>query len=607
MFFIRVFLLYLLITVSINALNLDSSRIWLKNSLNSNLSNHDIATPYQIYKEARLIMDDSRGDTKVLFASELNTTEFLANKIIAYKESNLDTIHLVEQLKILQNSDGGFGHTKGHQSNPIDSALALEAISWIDNNTITHSLVSYLLSQQKSNGSWQDAIITDDTIYTTSIVLRALWLERKSFNVSSYLLSARDYLISQVQNDGSYGEVYQSALVLRSIAPLSYSKEDFRDTINYLSSIQQSNGSWEDSPYTTALVIQALEMADKDVPNPDLATLTGILIDDESNTPLEGVTVNLVGENNLTLTTNAQGEFSFNGLRNGNYLLQIVDSEYANLSSSVILSGDDIHFNTIRLSQQENSTVSILKGVIKDANTNEPLSGVTITIGTKTAVTDSDGNYIINSLESGSYTITITKSGYYTFTNSVSIPVNTMLYYNASLSKTKFISPIDDGNLSIVGVVSDANSSEPLENVIVEYKILDGNSSSLYTNIDGNYSIAIGTPSELLLKFSKLGYQSREFSVKIENSKLNISPTLEPIFLENGENNASISATVIDSITSQLLSDVSIHVMGDITNRELLNDYNGSFNIRNIKSYDINISFEKNGYHPTNSIVHLYN
>ncbi|MEA2028586.1 MAG: prenyltransferase/squalene oxidase repeat-containing protein, partial [Campylobacterota bacterium] len=203
MFFIRVFLLYLLITVSINALNLDSSRIWLKNSLNSNLSNHDIATPYQIYKEARLIMDDSRGDTKVLFASELNTTEFLANKIIAYKESNLDTIHLVEQLKILQNSDGGFGHTKGHQSNPIDSALALEAISWIDNNTITHSLVSYLLSQQKSNGSWQDAIITDDTIYTTSIVLRALWLERKSFNVSSYLLSARDYLISQVQNDGS--------------------------------------------------------------------------------------------------------------------------------------------------------------------------------------------------------------------------------------------------------------------------------------------------------------------------------------------------------------------------------------------------------------------
>jgi|GEM_PF-2173046 len=590
----RLIILYFLIVTSINALNLDNSRLWLKNSLDNNSSSNDIATPYQIYKESMLVLNEG-GNSEIIFSLELNSTQFLANKIITYKQLSIDSTLLVEELKTLQNLDGGFGHSIGYQSNPLDSALALEALSIVKDQSITSSLVSYLISKQKSNGSWQDAMITDDTIYTTSIVLRALWLERKSFNLSSYLVSARDYLISYIQSDGSYGEVYQSALVLHSIAPLSYTNEDFRDTIDYLSSIQQPNGSWEDSIYTTALVIQALELANQEVPNPDLATLSGTLIDDESNTPLSGIRVNLIGENNLTLTTNVQGEFSFGGLRNGSYLLQIVDSEYANLSSSMTMVGEDIDLGMIRLSKNQDSTVSILKGSITDSDTNEPINGATVTIGTKSATTDSSGNYLINSISSGSQTIMINKSGYLSLQNGVNIPANTMLYFNASLEKIDFIIPTADGNLSIVGVVSDANSTKPLEDVLVEYR-LDSNSSMLYTKMDGSYAVAIDNPTEVHLRFSKLGYQSIEFTTIIDGSGLNISPALAPIVLEEGENNASISGVVVDSVSNEPLSGVAIHITGLVTNRDLVTDINGSFSAESIKSYDVNISFVKDGY-----------
>jgi len=593
MVFLRWITLYFLMITSINALDLDSSRLWLKNSLDNNLSNSDIAIPYQVYKESMLVIDEG-GDSETIFSLELNSTQFLANKIITYKQLSIDNTLVVEELKALQNADGGFGHSMGYQSNPLDSALALEALSLVNENSLIPTLLNYLVVNQKSDGSWQDGSISNDTIYVTSTTLRSLWLQRKNFNLSSYLNSAKEYLIAQLQSDGSYGEVYQSALVLRSIAPLSYTKADFIDTIDYLTSIQQPNGSWEDSPYTTALVIQALELANQEVPNPDLAILSGTLIDENTNIPLQGITVNLIGETNLTVVTDEQGNFSFSGLKNGTYLLQIVDSEYANLSSNVTLSGDDINFNTIRLSQTQDSTVSILKGVIKDADTNEPIVGATITIGTKTAVTDSDGNYIINSLKSGSYTIKITKSGYLTSTKSVSIPANTMLYLNAVLQSVDFMTS-GDNNLSIIGTVSDANSLEPLEDVLIEYQ-LENNSSTVYTNVDGNYSILINTPTEATLRFSKLGYESIEVTVMIEHSGLNISLELEPIILEGGENNASISGMVVDSATNETLEDVAIHITGIITDKEVVSEDNGSFNIVGIKSSELNISFVKEGY-----------
>ena len=58
--------------------------------------------------------------------------------------------------------------------------------------------------------------------------------------------------------------------------------------------------------------------------------------------------------------------------------------------------------------------VANLYGVVTDAETGSPLSGVKVTIDGLTTYTDASGNYGFTGLTPGSYTITFEKEGYET-------------------------------------------------------------------------------------------------------------------------------------------------------------------------------------------------
>jgi len=60
--------------------------------------------------------------------------------------------------------------------------------------------------------------------------------------------------------------------------------------------------------------------------------------------------------------------------------------------------------------------VANLYGVVTDAQTGYPLSGVKVTIDGLTTYTDASGNYGFTGLSPGSYTITFEKDGYETLT-----------------------------------------------------------------------------------------------------------------------------------------------------------------------------------------------
>jgi hypothetical protein len=73
---------------------------------------------------------------------------------------------------------------------------------------------------------------------------------------------------------------------------------------------------------------------------------------------------------------------------------------------------------SLRIASSSNLTCSTLQatisGQITDSN-NNPLAGVTVSDGTRTATTDSNGNYTLSNVPAGSYTLTPEKIGY-TFT-----------------------------------------------------------------------------------------------------------------------------------------------------------------------------------------------
>lgn len=58
--------------------------------------------------------------------------------------------------------------------------------------------------------------------------------------------------------------------------------------------------------------------------------------------------------------------------------------------------------------------VANLYGVVTDAQTGYPISGVKVTIDGLTTYTDASGNYGFTGLSPGSYTITFEKDGYET-------------------------------------------------------------------------------------------------------------------------------------------------------------------------------------------------
>jgi len=60
--------------------------------------------------------------------------------------------------------------------------------------------------------------------------------------------------------------------------------------------------------------------------------------------------------------------------------------------------------------------VANLYGVVSDAETGYPLSGVKVSIDGLTTYTDASGNYGFTGLAPGAYTITFEKDGYQTVT-----------------------------------------------------------------------------------------------------------------------------------------------------------------------------------------------
>ena len=83
--------------------------------------------------------------------------------------------------------------------------------------------------------------------------------------------------LSERQNtDGGFGNspstVYDSALAVMALREFNVSSQITNNGLNYLLAQQSDNGSWHESPYQTALAINAVWKATID---PDLSVTTG--------------------------------------------------------------------------------------------------------------------------------------------------------------------------------------------------------------------------------------------------------------------------------------------------------------------------------------------
>ena len=168
-----------------------------------------------------------------------------------------------------QNEDGGWGIYSGYESDVLDTELVLNALN--NDNTIEKSVlqnaVSYIISRQHQDGSWSFQDNEDPVISLTARIAITLNSFQKTSGIVSDELQtsmqkAGEYLISVQKADKTWGTDKDSITdtLLSYRAVLETEGLDFVDGVDTaIINIQDTDGSWYDSPYITALALKAIK------------------------------------------------------------------------------------------------------------------------------------------------------------------------------------------------------------------------------------------------------------------------------------------------------------------------------------------------------------
>lgn len=156
-------------------------------------------------------------------------------------------------------------------------------------------------------------------------------------------------------------------------------------------------------------VVAALALAAPPTPPPGRANLYGKVIDSVTGEPIFDVLITLDG---VQLYSDAGGNYTFTDVEPGSYVISFTKEGYIMGSTDVTLVEGN---NELNVSLPPIAApVANLYGVVRDAETGYPLSGVKVTIDSLVTYTDANGAYAFVGLSPGSYTITFEKDGYET-------------------------------------------------------------------------------------------------------------------------------------------------------------------------------------------------
>jgi subtilase family serine protease len=209
-----------------------------------------------------------------LTSQNAGSNDELSRTIISLASAGTNSTALVSSLINNKNLDGGWGFELGNSSDNLDTALAISALHTANysDTTVQYLAVNFLTANQNADGGWGFRPVTTaepadaSNAYVTAMVLRALSGYSPTFSVQSSVDKGKAYLLTKQNADGGFGSspsnVYETALSIISLIESGRgSTQALQNALNYLTTAQLANGSWNDDPYSTALALQALAAA----------------------------------------------------------------------------------------------------------------------------------------------------------------------------------------------------------------------------------------------------------------------------------------------------------------------------------------------------------
>ncbi len=492
---------------------------WLQSQVQADGSmaneSSSVATPLQnraetLHSLALLANAPAALNTSVGADTE-NNTEFVARRMISLAAAGQDVGPLVGIITGRQNADGGFGGADGFDSAPLDTAWALLALQAAGQTGPVPAAIGYLQSVQQSDGSYLANQRAD--VYTSAYVLSALRLHAARYALTGNIQPLINYLMQQ-QANGSWGDsAFLTAVAYQAVhdfIPLEPTASAVR---TYLEAGQATDGSWGGDAYVTALVARALQMTGEAPVNPALGAIQGKIIDSQSGLALANVNVTLAGAANASVNTGADGVFTFRDLASGNYLVNISLPNYGSLTSNTSMqAGQRLDLGVMQLVKSTSATTGTVRGQVVDSISRKPLPGATVTInGTAASVqTDAVGNYQAVNVVPGTVTIEASAPGYRKATGSGTLAAGGSMLFSPALTPSDKTDPTPDTQTTVIGVVLDAGSNQPLAGVMI--KATDASGVRNFTSqADGRFSITVPN-AEIRYEFSAAGYRTAQTS-----------------------------------------------------------------------------------------------
>jgi subtilase family serine protease/flagellar hook assembly protein FlgD len=172
----------------------------------------------------------------------------------------------LQRLLALQNADGGWGVAARYASNPLDTALAMQALLSFEGTLAQGKLdaaTAFLAAQQNSDGGWGNLAGGASRTAVSSTVLQAM---KGRAGTTALAARAIAFLATRQNTDGGFGDgastVHDTANVLAAmLSQNALGSIRSAPATAYISSSQQVDGSWDGSVYSTALAVKLLKSA----------------------------------------------------------------------------------------------------------------------------------------------------------------------------------------------------------------------------------------------------------------------------------------------------------------------------------------------------------
>lgn len=564
----------------------------------------ELATPFQATAET-LRTFYRRGETsqpgiplarQFLENDTYSSTEYFSRLVLMKADAGFGVADAVDALIANANADGGFGELAGYDSTALDTAFALDALnaSGYGNHEAASRALGFLLAAQGADGGWGEGD-NASSVYVTALALQALAPSRTSVqNVAGAVTSARNFLFGKRDADGLWGENFLSALSLIALINSLDSPDSLLESVAELRVRQNTDGSWDQDIYSTALALRALQTSGVPPNNPALASITGTVVDGLTSLPLSGVSVALTGPTPGMQATGVDGRFSFSNLAAGDYAIETMLNGYAMITGGTLAQpGQTVDFGVLRLLPESDNDAATVRGTITDAETGLPVSDVTVSLSgifTASTTTGNDGTYQFVNLPPGSVTIEATKAGYSSATGNATLTAGGIFVFSAA------ISPAAVAQTAVRGTVTDGLTGAPLAGAGIF--VTGANVTQTSTDSQGHYEIAGLDAGDITLVVSLAGYDSAVATAKLfENNILIYSPALFP---ENttppGSNSAGLTGAVLDAATDEPLADVDVQATFGSETFQLVTDANGTFSLEGLTWFEGVLRFTREGY-----------